>query len=299
MQVKVFHDGKGSPEYRSVKKVLLSADGTRCAFYAMTSDAKLEFIVDGEVKGAGEPGAVFFSDDSQHIAAQAIAPGDYSTIYIDGNFLPSRRSIGVPMEFTPDGRHLIVAGTEKVANGTYNVTYHLDGKLVARYSQRWPQWANSPTRARPGSGPPPNGVSPKVANRNAKDWEFQPDGSIVFLGGEPGPQGLGPMKRVKVTPATGTTFATWFTDAKAADEKEAADAIAAKEKAEADKLTAAAQAKAEKDEAAAKRKADYDAAVAAKVKAREEAVAAKTKAREEALAAQAKARADADAAKAN
>ena len=34
------------------------------------------------------------------------------------------------------------------------------------------------------------------------------------------------MKRVKVTPASGTTFATWFTDVKAAGEKEAADAIA-------------------------------------------------------------------------
>lgn len=285
MQMRVFHDGKVSPEYRWVKKVQLSPDGTRCAFYAMNPEAKLEFIVDGEVKGSGEPGAVFFSEDSKHLSAQAVAPGDYSTIYIDGDFLPSRRSLGVPVEFTPDGKHLLVRGTEMDPNGTANMLYHVDGKLVARFSSRRPVWANSPTQNWKGSAPPPIGMNPRPAEPQARDWEFQPDGGIVFLGGEPGPQGFGLMKRIKVTPAAGTTVATWFTDVKAAEEKEAAEAITAQEKAETDKLAAAAAAKAASDDAAAKRKADYDAAVAAKTKARQEAAAAKTRAREEALAA--------------
>jgi hypothetical protein len=156
----------------------------------------------------------------------------------------------------------------------------VDGQEVARFGTRGVTWANSPTRLRAPVTMLPWGVSTTKIDPDAKDWEFLPDGRIVFLGVAGTAENFGPMTRITVTPAAGTTFASWFTDVKSAAEKEAAAAIAATEQAAAEKAVAAAKAKEAAAEAAAKRKAAVDAAAAAKVKARADAAAAKAAARQ-------------------
>jgi hypothetical protein len=82
-------------------------------------------------------------------------------------------------------------------------------------------------------------------------WELQPDGSVLLIGAEPTGTG-GVMKRIRASPAPGTSVTTWMEEVKSAKEKVDADAKAKKEKAEADRL-----AKKQADiDAAAKRKAD-------------------------------------------
>jgi WD40 repeat protein len=275
----IHHDGKTSPPHPNVFKLEISPDGNRIAYFVPTSPTSADFIVDGEVKGGG--GAfgdkVVFSPDSRHIAANARPPKEGTSVYIDGQFLPPRRSLGVPMEFTPDSQHLIVQGN--AANDpSLNLPgqgYYLDGQLVASFAPRGVTWANSPTRVRQAVGALPWGASSAKLNADAKDWEFQDGGKIVFVGVAHAPAGFGPMTRITVTPAPGTSFNTWFDDVRAAEERETADALAAKEKAAADKAAASEKAKAAAAEAAAKRKADLEAAAAAKAKARADAAAAK------------------------
>lgn len=95
-------------------------------------------------------------------------------------------------------------------------------------------------------------------------WESQPDGSIVFVGSDPGPGGYGPVKRVTVRPAPATSVATFVNNLKAGAAKTAAEIEAAKQKAA--------------DEAAAAKAAQQQRA-AEMEKARREALEAKAKAR--------------------
>jgi len=264
--VHVHHAGKVSPQHRTVFKLEMSPDGTRCAYFAKEINYS-DFYVDGEKKSRAREfgGKVVFSPDSRHIAAEAWDK-DGNAVYIDGEFIPARRSLGTPMEFTPDSRHLIVEGrVSDPARPTIPLqAYYLDGQEVARFGTRGVTWANSPTRLRAAIGTLPWGVSTTQIDVDAKDWEFLPDGRIVFLGIAGTAENYGPMTRITVTPAPGTTFASWFTDVKATVEKEAAAAVAAKEKAAAEKAAASAKAKAAAAEAAAKRKAAAEAAAAAK-----------------------------------
>lgn len=280
--VHVHHAGKVSPQHRTVFKLEMSPDGARCAYFAKETNYS-DFYVDGEKKTRASEfgGKVIFSPDSRHFAANAWEK-DGNTVYINDDYIPARRSLGVPMEFTPDSQHLIVAGTvNHPAQPTIPLqAYYVDGQEVARFGTRGVTWANSPTRLRAPVTMLPWGVSTTKIDPDAKDWEFLPDGRIVFLGVAGTAENFGPMTRITVTPAAGTTFASWFTDVKSAAEKEAAAAIAATEQAAAEKAVAAAKAKEAAAEAAAKRKAAVDAAAAAKVKARADAAAAKAAARQ-------------------
>ena len=51
----------------------------------------------------------------------------------------------------------------------------------------------------------------------ATDWEAQPDGSIIFVCGTPGPAGYGLIKKFVVTPAPGSNLATWVASAKCSE----------------------------------------------------------------------------------
>ena len=275
--VHVHHAGKVSPQHRTVFKLEMSPDGTRCAYFAKETNYS-DFYVDGQnvAKASEFGGKVIFSPDSKHYAANAWEK-DGNTVFINTDYIPARRSLGVPMEFTPDSQHLIIAGTvHHPAQPTIPLqAYYLDGQEVARFGTRGVTWANSPTRVRAAVGTLPWGVSTTQIDVDAKDWEYLPDGRIVFLGIAGTAENYGPMTRITVTPAAGTTFASWFTDVKAATAKEAADAVAAREKVTAEKAAAAAKAKEAAAEAAAKRKAAAEAAAAARAKAKADAAAAK------------------------
>lgn len=273
--MRVYYDGKASPLHGVIFDLALSPDGDHCAYYATTGPTTSEFIVDGEIKGFGGAfgGMLFYSADSKHLAAQARRTNDYDTIYIDGTFIPPRMAPGVPKEFTPDSQHLISNVSAMDTNQMAVFNYFVDGEQVAQFSSRGMNWVNSPKMIRTGRAAMPFGVNSKPVDPDAKDWEVQPDGSIIFIGCAPGPQGYGPIKKVKVTPAA--TFATWVAGIPAAEAKAAAEAAAIKAKAAEDAALAKQKAADAAAEVAAKRKADYDAAVAAKNKARQEAMDAK------------------------
>lgn len=262
---KVYYNGKVSPPHHSIWGLELSPDGSRCAYYAGVDALSTDFTVDGAIKSHGgsydKAQIILFSPDSKHLAATARRPSGYGTIYVDDYFFPDRLTNGMPKAFTPDSQHLVLAGPGPMENGMPTGIYYLDGEPVVKYSTRGMKFANSPKMIRERVGVLQWGVSSITPDPNATDWEFQPDGSIVFIVGTPGPAGYGPIKRIKVTPTADTSVATWVAEVKAAEEKGIADAAAAKQKAADDAAAAA-----------AKKKADYDAAVAAKAKARQDAV---------------------------
>jgi hypothetical protein len=262
---KVYYNGKISPPHHSVWGLELSPDGSRYAYYAGVDALSTDFTVDGEVKSRGgsydKAQFIFFSPDNKHIAATARHPKGGATIFIDDYFFPERLPIGSPRTFTPDSQHLILAGSGPAENGMVTALYYLDGDPVVRYSQRGMKFANSPKLMRPAIGVMQWGVSTLIPAPDATDWEFQPDGSIIFIVNTPGPQGYGPIKKFKVTPAPNTSFATWIADVKAGEEKAIADAAAAKQKTADDAAAAA-----------AKKKADYDTAIAARKQAQQDAL---------------------------
>ena len=87
--------------------------------------------------------------------------------------------------------------------------YYVDGDVAAKCSPRTLPWMNSPKMFRPKVGVLPWGTSSKPTDPDAKDWEVEADGSIVFICNSPAPGGYGPIKKVSVTPAAGTSFTTW------------------------------------------------------------------------------------------
>lgn len=267
----IHYDGQVLPERYNNFNLALSPDGSHFVYYAANDAVSTELIVDGKVKGtaASFGGETIFSPDSKYVATNARPPKGDGALFINGEFLPYPPGMGYPrpLGFTVDSQHLVFQGSEAGEGGSPVTSFYIDGQRVAQYSPRGVNWANNPG----------NFI-----------WAPQADGSVVFVGVTPAPNnGYGPMKRVTVIPAAGTSVETWTADVKLAREKAIAAAAAAKQKAEEE--AAAAKAKA---------KADYEAAVAAKAKARQEAIEAKNKARAEAAAAKAKARADAAAARA-
>ncbi len=287
LALRIYRDGKSSPVHRNIWRLALSPNGERCAYFAGIDANTTELIVDGEVvtRDGGFGGTVFFSPDSQHVAAATRGP-DGGTVYADGMFLPARRAPGRAAEFTPDSQHLIVKGGPASDRPGVGARYFLDGDLVAEFSGQSLPWENSPKMRwdRASATVLPFGVSSIDPDPEAKPWEYMPDGTIVFIGPSVDPRGAGPIKKVTVTPAPGTSVHTWFAAVKASEEQAFAAAEAAKAKAAADKQAALAKRQADADAAAAKRKADHEAAVAAKAKARQDALAARQKAAADAAA---------------
>ncbi|HXF91114.1 MAG TPA: hypothetical protein VNK46_00010 [Nitrospiraceae bacterium] len=191
-------------------------------------------------------------------------------MFVDGEFLAFPKALqgAGPLAFTADHRNLIVGGLENGPEGRPARTYYLNGTRVAQFSSQ----AVSSFGTTMGQPQP---------------WEMQPDGSVLFIGAEPTGLFGGQMKRITVSPDSGTSVATWIADAQAAQKKAVEDAAAA-----------AAKAKADKDAAAAAKAKEREEAIAAKEKARQEALDARKKALEERAAAREKARAEAEAARA-
>jgi WD40 repeat protein len=265
-KLKVHYNGVVQPERRNNFNLSLSPDGQHFVYYAANDAVSTELIVDGEVKGtaASFGGETIFSPDSKYVVTNARPPKGDNALFINGEFVSFPKGMGYPqaLGFTANSRHLIFRGNESGPDNTPVNGYYVNGQRVAQFSPRGMTWANNPGHYL---------------------WEPQADGSVVFLGASPAPNnGYGPMKRVTVTPAAGSTIDTWVADVKAAEAKALADAAEAKKKAEQEAAAKAAKAKEE-----------YAAAVAAKAKAREEALAVRKQALEEAAAAKVKARADA------
>jgi WD40 repeat protein len=244
MKRQLYLDGKPLSEVRDVRSFTFSPDGSRYAYFNVSDPlGNAGLVINGEVVAkAGGGGAIVFSDDSQHIATIASPPkGGGAMFCVDGEFLPVPKGMQYPqiLAFTADHRNLLIVGAESGPQTGNTRTYYLNGTRVAQFS------AQAVSSFGTMGQPPP--------------WELQPDGSVLFIGAEPTGLFGGQMKRIKATPESDTTIATWI-----------ADVAAAAEKAKADKEAEAARKKEEYEAAQAKKKADYEAAVA-KRKAEQEA----------------------------
>jgi len=214
MQV-FLNDAPVSAPFKSVFGLELSPDGAHSGFYTTLGGlAPADLVVDGQAKSqnnqyhAGQ--RIGFSPDSKHVFATALHPQlKIPTIYLDGVFLPRAVTGLSPQEFTPDNAHLILTGQGPVEQGLTPTLYYVDGDLAAKCSIRAMPWMNSPKMIRPKVGVLPWAPLPKPIDPEAKDWEVEPDGSIVFICNTPAPGGYGAIKKVTVTPAAGATFATW------------------------------------------------------------------------------------------
>jgi hypothetical protein len=245
-RLSVHYNDHVEPECLRIANLTLSPDSSRWMYYRKLADNTVSLMVNGVATGptaTQQGGEILISPDSKHFAAPLL-----HAWWIDDRRVTFAAT---PMGFTADSRHLIQRGRDATANGVILQTWYVNGDLVAKFAARNVQWS--------GIGKP-------------QEWEQQPDGTIVFIGYEPGPTGYGPMKRITVTPDPNTDVAAWLANLTASEAQAAADAEAAKVKAQEE--AAAAKEKAEKDAtaAAAKRKADYDAAVAARQKARQDAL---------------------------
>jgi len=211
---KVYFNGAVSAPYPAVWGLEISADGTRAAYYAGVSGLMAQLVVDGQVKSQGIQYTVAqrigFTPDSKHIFATAMHPqGKFPTILVDDVFLPRVVTGLSPREFTPDGQHLILTGPGMPDKGLTPTLYYLDGDVVAKCSPRAMSWVNSPKMIRPSVAVQQWGLNSKPLNPDAKDWEVQPDGSVVIICNLPAPGGYGPIETITVTPAPGSSFATW------------------------------------------------------------------------------------------
>ncbi len=201
----VHHDDKVVAKNRQVSELTLSPDGARYAYYNALDALSGQLIVDRGVKGSQISGVthndkILFSYDSQHIAAMSSSPpkGERA-IYLDGRFVPFPKVLQYVklLAFTPDSQHLLIRGQELAKGGFYYLDrYYLDGQYIAQFVAE--------------------GIGSGLVQGNhflamlSEFWEAQPDGSIVLIGHEPDENNRrGVVKRVKVTPAPGTSIATW------------------------------------------------------------------------------------------
>ena len=275
MDQQVFHRGKASPRHRNVFQLQFSPGGERVAYFVPTANANTtDLIVDGEVKGHGASfgNPSVFSPDGKHFAAQARSATSGTSLLVNDHFYPDMLPFNVPCEFTPDSRHLITQGVHEDEKQTKQHFYFLDGEPVAPRANRALKWVNSPRMGRPTTSPVAFEVDRSAPETDYRDWEYQADGSIIFVGSEATASGPGPIKRVRVIPDPDHTFVTGLAVVEAAYLKSVADAEAAKVKEAEDAKAARVKAQEEAAAAAAKRKAEYDAAVAAKQKARQDAI---------------------------
>jgi hypothetical protein len=210
---KVYFNATASAPLHSVWGLELSPDGSRYAYYAGIDAQTTELVVDGQPKSRrGRYDAaqrIGFSPDSKHVFATAMHPQGFPTAYIDGTFLPRAFTTLSPYEFTPDSQHLISSSIGQ-EQGVQTAQYHLDGDVIAKCSSRPMTWINSPKMRRSVTGVLQWGVSSKPVDPEVKDWEFQPDGSIIFVCSSPGPGGYGPLKKITVTPVPGSSVTSWL-----------------------------------------------------------------------------------------
>jgi len=168
----------------------LSPDGTHFKYYRKDPDNLMRLIEDGATNAPAfmQMGApIFFSPDSKHFIAPL-----FQSYWCDGQKVVSANK---PLGFTPDSQHLIWQGRDSSPDGVILNTYYVNGDLVAKFSARGSTWT--------GIGIP-------------KAWEQQPDGTIVFVGSATGvTYGLGPVKRITVTPDPNVTYDTWRAKLKA------------------------------------------------------------------------------------
>jgi len=279
MDQSVVHKGKASPKCRNVFQLAVSPGGERVAYFVPNASANTDLIVDGEMKGFGHSmvNPPVFSPDAKHYAAAARSvDGGGNTLLVDDHFSPEMLNFQSPCEFTPDSQHLIISGVFVDENKVKQNCYFLDGQPVAPRGNRALKWVNSPRMGKQVRPPAFHQVDFSEPEQELRDWEYQDDGSIIFVGVESTGTGPGAFKRVKVTPDPEITFVTGLAAAESAYLQTIADAEAAKKKAAEEAQAAKLKAQEEAAAAAAKRKADYDAAVAAKQKARQDAIKLKT-----------------------
>jgi WD40 repeat protein len=215
--IQIYFNGAVSMPLPSIFGLELSPDGTRLGYYAGISGLSTQPVIDGEPKGfIGSYNAaqrIVFSPDSKHVVATVMHPTLKSpTIYVDGTFLPLAEYQLSPREFTPDNQHLIFTSPGPVYEKVVQTARtYVDGDVVATCTARGVTWANSPKMVRVAVGVMQWAGSAGSA-KSAVDpeaYEVEPDGSIVILCNTPGPGGYGPIKKITVTPAAGSSFATW------------------------------------------------------------------------------------------
>jgi hypothetical protein len=218
---KFYYNGRASAPHHSVWGAQISPDGMRYAYYAGVDGLTTELIVDGEAKtrrGMWDASQrIHFSADSKHIVATAMHPqGKFPTLYINGVYMPKTVTGWTPWEITPDSQHVISQGAGPNVQGMVTTLYYLNGDPVASCGSRAMTWVNSPKHVRPVIAVAQwgNNNLQQVRAPEATDWEMQPDGSIIFICGTPGPGGYGPIKKYVVTPAPGSNLVSWAASAK-------------------------------------------------------------------------------------
>ncbi len=209
----------------------------------------------------GAPGFLFSPNGRHLVVAGGYADPESAGLYIDGKLVQPSRTSFTNLTFTPDSNHLAWLASEKM-----------------------------PDRPRPYptvylDGEPVVRLDSTNLLLVRGAWDMATDGTLNVI-----EQERDQVKRFRVIPDTGMTIAKWVSQAdamrarqqaeqQAAQQQAAENAAAAKAQADADRAEAAARAKADAEAAAAKRKADYEAAVAAKQAAYAAAVEAKRQAR--------------------
>lgn len=184
-RLSVHYNDHIEPECLAISNPTLSPDGKRWVYYSKRADNTTRLIENGKETGPSamvQGGPVLFSADSKHM----VAPLQQAFWCDDRRIV----SAAAPLGFTPDSQHLILRGKASTKDGVTLNTYHVNGDMVAKFSSRGTTWA--------GFGIP-------------KAWEQQPGGEIVFVGPEVGlVNGLGPIKRITVTPDPARNYVAWL-----------------------------------------------------------------------------------------
>lgn len=187
-KLSVHYNDHIDPECLQISNTALSPDGKRWVYYSKRVDNTVRLVENGKDTGPSamnQGGPVLFSADSKHYVAPLL----------HAYWCDDRRivSAAAPQGFTPDSQHLILQGRDTEPGGAQLKTWFVNGDLVAKFAARNATWA---------------GIGfPRV-------WEQQPDGTIVFIGPATGlpPYGLGPMKRITVTPDSARNYVAWLND---------------------------------------------------------------------------------------
>lgn len=182
----VHYNDHVEPECLAISNTTLSPDGKRWVYYSKRPDNTVRFIENGKENAPSammQGGRVLFSADSKHMVAPL-----FQAYWCDGQRIVSAAA---PLGFTPDSQHLILKGRESTKDGVTLNTYYVNGDCVAKFSARGSTWS--------GIGIP-------------KVWEQQPDGRIIFIGGDAIglTGGHGPIKRITVTPDPARNYVAWL-----------------------------------------------------------------------------------------
>lgn len=212
----VHYNDHVEPESLAIAYTTLSPDGKRWVYYSKRPDNTVRFIENGKENAPSammQGGQVLFSADSKHMVAPL-----FQAYWCDGQRIVTAAA---PLGFTPDSQHLICKGRESTKDGVVLNTYYVNGDCVAKFSARGSTWA--------GIGIP-------------KAWEQQPDGRIVFIGGDAIglTGGHGPIKRITVTPDSDRNYVAWLANPSTQDLVVKSEALPQPQPAPAAKVAAAA-----------------------------------------------------------